>query len=78
MKFMMLLGLKINLKCLIIFLIIMLSVVRMFCNKLDDLMSMLNLVVEFFICMLFWIFIIILIVSWLVRIVLVFKGFFLL
>lgn len=67
---MMLLGLKINLKCLIIFLIIMLSVVRMFCNKLDDLMSMLNLVVEFFICMLFWIFIIILIVSWLVRIVL--------
>lgn len=75
---MMLLGLKINLKCLIIFLIIMLSVVRMFCNKLDDLMSMLNLVVEFFICMLFWIFIIILIVSWLVRIVLVFKGFFLL
>lgn len=74
----MLLGLKVILICLIIFLIIMLSVVRMFCIKLDDLMSMLNLVVEFFICMLFWIFIIILIVSWLVRIVLVFKGFFLL
>lgn len=74
----MLLGLKVILICLIIFLIIMLSVVRMFCIKLDDLMSMLNLVVEFFICMLFWIFIIILIVSWLVRIVLFFKGFFLL
>lgn len=75
---MMLLGLKVILICLIIFLIIMLSVVRMFCIKLDDLMSMLNLVVEFFICMLFWIFIIILIVSWLVRIVLFFKGFFML
>lgn len=74
----MLLGLKVILICLIIFLIIMLSVVRMFCIKLDDLMSMLNLVVEFFICMLFWIFIIILIVSWLVRIVLFFKGFFML